>query len=437
MPAFRPTLHVAFLCFFLAMSPHAVRSQDDYVNDKALKYDDYIYRENIRTVQLHERSWELAAPIISLHSNEQLELSFDDLDGDQKRYMYSFVHCNADWTPSDLMVSEYISGFSEANIFTFAFSINTMQRYTHYTVVFPQPNQMQFTKSGNYVLYVYAEGNKEDLALSRRFMVYENRINFAATFRQPIGGDQDKRQQLDFTLSPANYDLTNPMRDVKVVITQNNRWDNAATDIKPTFINGQQLVYSLDEGSNFSAGNEFRYFDIRSLRYLTERVKDIYRDKDLKNHVILYNDEVRRTKPYLYYSDFNGQFAIRARDVIGAPETEADYVYVDFFLPYPVAESTGNFYVLGKLTDWRLTRNNKMTYDYTLLGYKTSLYLKQGFYNYIYVLSSDAKKGGDENVTEGSHWDTENDYAIYVYHRKFGTYYDQLVGFRKFNSLRR
>jgi hypothetical protein len=51
------------------------------------------------------------------------------------------------------------------------------------------------------------------------------------------------------------------------------------------------------------------------------------------------------------------------------------------------------------------------------------------------VLSDDAKKGGDETITEGNHWDTENEYHIYVYHRKFGTYYDQLVGYARLNSL--
>jgi hypothetical protein len=112
-------------------------------------------------------------------------------------------------------------------------------------------------------------------------------------------------------------------------------------------------------------------------------------------------------------------------------------VYVDFFLPYPIPESSGNFYVMGRLTDWRMNRNSKMTYNYTRMGYETTLYLKQGYYNYIYVLSNDTKKGGDETITEGSHWDTENDYYIFVYHRQFGTYFDQLIGIRKLNTLKK
>jgi hypothetical protein len=424
--------------FFLLVSRAQLPETEDYVNDNVLKYDDYVYKPNIRTVQFHESSWDYAAPIIRMNSSEQVELSFDDLDGDKKNYTITFVHCNADWTPSDLMMSEYLSGFFDLNILNFTYAINTMQKYTHYTSLFPQQN-LQFTKSGNYLVYVYLDGDKQNLVLSRRLMVFDSRVSIGANFRQTIGGDdQYNKQHIDFNISPGGgYDLTNPYRDMRVVVLQNNRWDNAVTDIKPTFINGTQLVYSLDDKSTFNGANEFRYFDMRSLRFLTERVKEIYRDKEFKNHVVLYPDELRGTKPYLFYNDFNGNYLIRNREAFGNMDIEADYVYVDFFLPYSIPEANGNFYIMGKLTDWRMNKLSKMNYNYGRSGYETKLYLKQGYYNYMYVLSSDTKKGGDETITEGNHWDTENDYAIFVYHRKFGTYYDQLIGYAKLNSLRK
>jgi hypothetical protein len=430
-----------FLVFFILL-PFLGLSQthppeDDYVNDNVLRYDDYSYKPTIKSVQFHESTWDYAPPVIRMNSGEQVELSFDDLDGDKKQYFVTFVHCNADWTPSDLMVTEYINGFPELNIINFSYSMNTFQKYTHYDIKFPQPS-MHFTKSGNYLVYVYTESDKKEIALSRRMLLYDNKVNIGANFRQPIGGGQQyNKQHIDFTITSSGYDLNNPYRDMKVVLTQNNRWDNAVTDIKPTFMNGNQFIYSLDDASTFNGGNEFRYFDTRSLRFLTERVKNIYRDNELKNHVELYKDENRRSKPYLFYQDFNGNFVIRNREAQGNMDLEADYVYVHFFLPYNVPESKGNFYVMGKLTDWRMNKTSRMTYNYTLLGYEATLYIKQGFYNYQYVLSNDSNRGGDETVTEGNHWDTENDYNIYVYHRKFGTYYDQLIGYAKLNSLQR
>lgn len=411
--------------------------EDDYVNDNVLKYDDYVYKPNIKTVQFHESSWDYAAPVVRLNSGEQVELSFDDLDSDQKQYSVSFIHCNSNWTPSDLVTAEYMTGFFDLNIINFSYSMSTYQNYTHYSVLFPQQNAT-FTKSGNYLMYVTLRSDKNDIVLSRRFMIYDNKTDIGATFRQTIGGDyQYNKQHIDFTISSPGYLINNPYKDLKVVITQNNRWDNAVSDMKPTFINGTQLVYSLDDASTFNGGNEFRFFDIRSLRFLTQYVKEITRDNDLKNHVVLYPEILRATKPYLFYNDFNGNFLIRNRESGGNQDIEADYVYVDFFLPYPTPESKGNFYVLGKLTDWRMGKASRMTYNYKRFGYEAVLYLKQGFYNYEYVLSDDTKKSGDETVTEGNHWDTENDYNIYVYHRPFGTYYDQLIGFKKLNSLKK
>jgi hypothetical protein len=416
-------------------------SDEEYVNAKVLKYDDVTYAANIKTILFHETSWEYSAPLINLNNGEQLELSFDDLDGDQKQYSISFIHCNADWTPSDLRTSEYISGFDELHLLNFSYAMNTFQKYTHYSIVFPMANSQQntqFLKSGNYLLIMYLDGDKSNLVLCRRFMVYDNKVSISHTFRQSMGnGDQYNKQHIDFTINANGYDITNPFNDLKVVMVQNNRWDNAVTAIKPTFLNGSQLMFTLDDASTFNGGNEFRYFDMRSLRFLTERVKDIYKDKDLKNHVVLQADESRATKPYLFYNDINGSFLIKNREGLSNNDIEADYVYVEFFLPYMKPESEGNFYVMGKLTDWRMNANSKMTYSDLRNGYEKTLYLKQGYYNYAYVLSNDAKKGGDETITEGNFWDTENDYNIYVYHRKFGGQYDQLIGMKKINSLKK
>jgi hypothetical protein len=410
---------------------------EDYVNDNVLKYDDYTYKPTIKTVQCHQSTWEYAAPIIDLNSQEQIELSFDDLDSDKKQYSLTFIHCNADWTPSDLMISEYLTGFFDLNIINFDYSVNTLQKYTHYSVMFPQQN-VKFTKSGNYLMYVYLNGDKKDLVLSRRFLVFDNKITVATTFRQPIGGeDQYDKQHIDFSIYNSGYDITNPYADLKVVITQNNRWDNAVTDIKPTFMGNNTLTYSLDDASTFNGGNEFRYFDTRSLRILTERVKENYKDEGLKNHTVLYPEELRATKAYTFYNDINGNFLIKNTNAIGNTDLESDYVFVEFFLPYLNPEPTGNFYIMGKLTDWRMNKLSKMTYNPKRFGYEAKLYLKQGYYNYEYVLSNDKNRSGDETITEGSHWDTENEYNIFVYHRQIGTYYDQLIGLKKLNSLKK
>ncbi len=426
-----------FFCFCLLVSFNSLFSQDDYVNDRRLRYEDWIYLPNIKTVQLHESSFESNPAILPLNATEQLELSFDDLDADKKDYAISFVHCNANWEPSDLVHSEYMNGFFEANILNFAYSLNTIQKYTHYSILFPQAN-MQFTKTGNYMVYVYEDNDKSKIVLTKRFMIYENKITVLTNLRQAIGNDEQfEKQHIDFTLINSQYELTNPYSDLKIVISQNNRWDNIVTAIKPTFVEPRQITYSMNEESTFNGGNEFRYFDSRSLRTYTERVNHIYRDSLNISHIKLKKDELRIFNQYVFYNDLNGGFLIRNKDMVGSPETEADYAWVHFFIPYENTQGIGNFYVLGKLTEWRLSPTNRMVYNADKKGYECDLYIKQGYYNYSYVYLTDNKKGGDETMTEGNHWETENDYVIYVYHRQRGTYYDQLVAVKRFNSSRK
>lgn len=429
-------LHKTYLLLFflLGFSAAYLAQEDDYVNDNQLRYEDYIYKPNIKTAQLYESTWEFSAPLIKFNSGEQLRLSFDDLDGDQKQYSLSVIHCDAKWNPSDLMQQEYLQGFYDLNIINFNFSINTLQKYTHYSIVFPTQN-MILTKSGNYIVYVYKDGDKKDLVLSRRFMVYDEKVTVVSTIQQAIGDDaQYEKQHIDFSIINSSYDITNNHVDLKVVLTQNNRWDNAVYDIKPTFNTPQKLTYSLDNTSTFNGGNEFRYFDTRSLRTYTERIQNSYKDENNKNHIELTPEENRRVKDYIFYPDFNGSFLIKNRDMNGNQDTEADYAYVHFFLPYPAPEASGNFYLLGKMSNWKLDKANKMEYDYSKKGYKCTLYLKQGYYNYMYAFLGDNTKAGDETMVEGNHWETENDYSIYVYHRQRGTYYDQLIGIRRLNS---
>lgn len=410
---------------------------EDYVNDKILRYDDVNYKPGIKTVQIHGTEWEFAPPLIQLNSGQNIELSFDDLEGDQKQYSIGFVHCNADWTPSDLMSMEYLEGFSEINILNFTFSINTLQKYTHYSIVYPNQS-LKFTKSGNYIVYVYLNADKQDIVLSRRFMIFEEKVNIASSMRQTIGGgEQYSKQQIEFAVKYPGLKVINPAKDFKIMITQNNRWDNALSNIEPTFYAPNEITFSMSDAAVFNGGNEFRYFDIRTLRAYSERIKDLYKDENSKNHVVLTNEEMRANKSYIFQNDINGGFLIKNRDIKGNQDTEADYTYVDFFLPYANPETKGNFYVMGKLTDWRMNKTSKMTYNYKRFGYECKLYLKQGYYNYIFVLSEDGKTAGNEVVTEGSHWDTENDYTIFVYYRQVGLYYDQLVGVQKLNSLKR
>lgn len=408
-------------------------SKQEYYKKNQLVYEDHVYLKNIRTVQLHEKSWELSPPLIRLNSEQALLLSFDDLDANLKNYSYTITHCNADWQPSDLIFSEYADGFPENYINGYQYSFNTIQRYTHYSVTFPNDN-LKITKTGNYLVKVYLDGDADNVVLTKRFMVFDERVEIGAAMRQPMDEYRNYKQEVNFVIRHPALDIRDPYGDVKVVLLQNDRWDNAITGLKPVFIRDKELSYDFTSGENaFWSGNEFRHFDIKSIRYQSDRIKDVVTDS-AANYVYLVSDE-KRSKRYYSKSDINGKYLVKIQEGTRS-EVEADYAMVNFFLPWSTPLTDGDIYVFGELSNWGYTPDCKMKYNYERFGYEANILLKQGYYNYEYMFLKDGAKTGDVSFVEGSYYDTENDYTILVYHRTIGTDYDQLIGVKRLNSMK-
>jgi len=406
---------------------------DDYFQNNSMRFEDFIYKPYIKTVQLHDESFELSQPILNLDSEEKLKLSFDDLDADLKNYSYTIILCDYNWEPSDLAAAEYIDGFPENTINDYRYSFNTLQKYTHYNAVFPN-STTRITKSGNYILKVYLDGNQDNVVITRRFMVYQNKIMIDSKVKPAsIISDRNFKQEIDFTINHTGYTIMDPFSDLNVVITQNNHWDNAKTTLKPLFVKDQELVYDFDQDNVFTGGNEFRNFDIKSIRYHSARIADVMTDTS-GIQVTLVPDEVRSFKRYSSMADINGNYLVKIQEGTNS-EVEADYCYVHFFLPYNAVLTDGNLYVFGAYNSWKCNKENLMHYNQKRLGYECTLFLKQGYYNYEYVFLKDGTIPTDETLIEGMHYETENEYTIYVYHRQQGTFYDQLIGVKRLNSM--
>lgn len=408
-----------------------------YGQQSQLLYDDSIYKKNIKTVELRDPNFELSQAVLHLNTPEVLKLDFDDLTAEMQNYSYTFIHCNSNWQPSDLLATEYIDGFAENAISDYQYSANTLQKYIHYSAEFPS-TAFHFTKSGNYVLKVYPTGNPDEPILTKRFLVVEPKITTTDAHIRvaSVIEDRDYKQEFDFTLEHPDYPIENIYTDLKVVVLQNNRWDNAKTGLKPKYVKDQQIIYSNDKENVFAGASEFRNINIKSIRYHSERVADIKQDT-LGNHVTVLPDEKRSFKIYSTDKDINGNFVIKAEDAVNKNnDTEADYCTVSFFLPCNEVFTDGNLYIFGAFNSWKCTTENQLHYDVKRMGYTGNLYLKQGYYNYEYAFLKDDSKEIDETLIEGSHSATENEYTILVYHRYPGTFYDQLILIKKLNSLK-
>jgi hypothetical protein len=433
----RSYLLVVLLALFssLAWAQDKKKADEDFYSGGEIRYEDWVYKPNIKSVLLHEISWELSPPLIDLETGQQLQLSFDDLDGDNKNYWYTVIHCDAAWKPSDLMSQEYLAGYVEEQITNYNYSQGTMQKYTHYKWVFPN-NNIKLTKSGNYIVKVYTDVEKDKPVITKRFMVFTSKVSVAGNVHQAAGADEYmNRQEVDFSILYSSYNLTNIFTDLKVVIQQNNRWDNAIYGIQPVFTKPNELSYDYDDGTNcFQGGNEYRYVNSKNFKFVTSFTDKIYRDSALEWHLEQKPEEVKMFKRYSQYQDNNGRYLIKVEDRDDS-DINADYCWVHWYVPYDYPMTDGNFYLMGNLTDNRFIKENRLNFNYFKKRYEITLYLKQGYYDYQVGFLEDGKTAADMSFIEGNHWETENDYTIYVYHRQQGTYYDQLVCVRKLNSI--
>ncbi len=416
---------IYIILFAVFFSPQQLYAQKALGNE--------IFDVNIKTVLLHKAGFEMSEPIIQLNSNEKLLLSFDDLnDIKVKNFKYTIQHCNARWEASDLLTNQYILGFQEDYINNYEFSLNTMVPYIHYRLEFPN-EYLAPILSGNYILKVY-EDNEENLVFTKRFKVLEPQINIEAKVRPTADYSQrNSQQEIGFSIFTNNFYIPNPGRDLSVIVKQNGREDNKITDLKPVRILGQELDYYFNQQSIFEGGNEFRSFDIKSFRYRSEYVKAI-EFWDNVYHVFLREEQSKANDIYHFEHDINGKFIIRNSDGDN-DRIESDYCWVHFNLKHPFEYQNSEIFVIGEFTNWDFSETNKLTYNSENFTYEGKILLKQGYYNYQYALKNLNDPDNIDIITfEGSHYETTNDYTIYVYYMEPGTYYQQLIGYYKFTA---
>lgn len=365
-------------------------------------------------------------------AENSLEVSFDEMSHDVRQYSYKVVHCNMDWTESDINSYEYVEGFTTADVIDYEHSVNTQQAYTHYYFGFPNED-MQLTKSGNYVLQIYEDGDQEKVVAEVCFSVVESLVSIDAKVRSNTDIELNGRyQQLDIDVQTAALNVRDA-GTVKVLVRQNGRWDNQVVLSRPTFVESNRLRYVNQKSLIFEGGNEYRHFDIYSTYYAGYHVDRVQYAQG-EYHALLDIDEVRGTKnrnagreglPYVTERDANGQWLVNCEKT-DYVDTEAEYMWVHFVLPVEQYVMDGHVFVGGELFGNQYGAQNRMEYDAEQKCYYLYAYLKQGGYDYMYYVQG--KNGVTSLPLEGSHWQTENEYSMWVYYRPFGERYDRLVG---------
>ncbi|RNI22523.1 type IX secretion system plug protein [Rufibacter latericius] len=391
-----------------------------------IRYEDAVYGSDVRSVQFYAKNFNvgdvLAPPVVSINQSSPLVLEFDRMSAPGRRAVVKLHHCNADWKPSQLQPLQFVQDYNEFFILEVEPSAGTKVPYWHYRFQLPRVKL-----SGNYLMEVLEEGG--NALLTRRFVVYEEQVNVGLRpVATPGAGDRYERQQLDFNIFYAQYPLVNPAQEIKVVMRQNHRWDNAKYFTRPTFIQEAQrrLEYQLfDVEQAFLGLSEFRAIDTRSERFSgigIER-RDMSANPD---RVFATPGRSRAREVYSSQPDANGKFIFGSREYGNAP-LNADYQQVTFRLQAP-EPAPGPVYVYGGLSDWQLQEPFRMTYDAENRLYTADVLLKQGYYNYYFAVKG-ANGQPDARYFEGSHFATENVYDVLVYYRPPGSRADLLIGY--------
>lgn len=398
-----------------------------------------IYRSNIRSVKLFKVGDQTSSPVLFLGQPDQLELHFDDLEASVKSYYYTLQLCNADWTVAQLPAFDYTKGFITQRIQNYRVSSGVQTRYMHYQALLPERNSGP-TRGGNYLLKVFLNDDTTQLVFTRRVMVVNKRTAVSAQVLQPFSSQFFlTHQRLTIGVTPQQMPMNafSP-QEIRVVITQNDQWLSARTINRPSIFRGNYYEYSDEEQTLFAAGQEWRWFDLRSVRLRGDRVQRIVdSDTASRTDVFVQTDTERSGQLYLYYRDLNGKYLMENIDN-PQPFTQGEYAWVHFSL----RPSGGRFYaqqdvyITGEWSGYELTDAYKMEMDAATGLYTKSLYLKQGFYNYAYLtraVSGIDRQPSLEN-TEGNYWGTENEYSVFVYFKPFGARADELIGYTRVRS---
>ena len=384
-----------------------------------------IYKEPIKTVCLSQNIRDeliVENLCINIENQGNFNLLFDDLNLTNTNYFLRIIHCQSDWKPSTLNDIEYLTDFNDIPIRYPETSMGTKIPYIQYKISLPK-----LKISGNYIAFVYANRNKRDTVLTKRFSIYQNEINIGSKISFAKSNSlRSTHQFIDLNVGyPATY-LINSDENLKIEVRKNNQSKNVLAKIPKPMVQGMErkLSYQFyDQENAIPGGNEFRLIDLRSTQQRLNFVDQI-NPLDRYTDIYIQPEQAQGNYSYVQRPDFNGAFVIANYENPNNP-LQADYVWCTFILKSRKFEDE-KIYVNGAFNSFETTPLNQLQYDEAKGTYSGKILLKQGIYNYQFTSNN-----LQNNSLEGNHAETENHYEILIYFRKPGERVDSLIGYQK------
>lgn len=400
---------ILLLLFFLPFSCFSSHAQTQQIFDK-----------NVRTLMLTVNDDPTLPPYMPFDGRQHIDIEWDEMSHDYKRYYYHIDHCDWDWQPTEgLFESDFLEGLNDQLIEDFEKSFNTTQIYTHYRLRIPN-KELRLRLSGNYRVRIYEEDMEDEPVLEARFCLYEKEAGIIAQLSSNTDVDfNDSHQQMTLSVGFGGLSVFDPNRELKVVVMQNRRWDSRVEGLVPNIRRPNSVEFTHNRQLIFPAGNEYHRFEILDVHRTATGVDRIDWFEPYY-HATLFPATVDHA--YSYTEDQNGVFVLRSADDYD-DATTAEYVVVHFFLQTPRLQG-GDVYVSGNWTGQTFNPDCRMEYDELKEEYHAAILLKQGYYSYEFI-----QKDGLMQRAMGSFFETENEYQVLVYYRQSGARYDRLAGY--------
>jgi hypothetical protein len=350
----------------------------------------------IKSIQLLDSNFENEKFIFN--EFEKINVVFDELTNKYKNYYYEIDHYDFDWNLSELKKSEFLDGFDNIRIINYFKSYNTIQPYINYQFQIPNRN-FKITKSGNYIVKV--KNSKGKYVFKRKFVYLKQKsLGSIEISKAREINFQDSNQKLKVTINCNDCNFSNNSFTYKLVVYKNYDLHNYKVINSPTYKLSKKIIY---DNIIFKGGTEFLNFDNSNILNTNIEIKNIDLNKNyitqLKNDII--------PSIYTYEPDINGKFIIKNNS--GNPLIESEYSNVLFSLK--TINPTNNIYIIGNFNDYKKNEFSQLKFKNGL--FQITLFLKQGFYNYKYIMKDENK-----NYEMSNFWQTENIYTAMLYEKK-------------------
>lgn len=372
--------------------------------------------QDIQSVSLHPEGNPAGAPVVTLGGNEQLVLSFDYLDNQNRQFSVEVSYRTQTWEESNLPASAYLESFFKTYIQSSEKSFTERPSYYHVEYTFPNP-QLNPSQSGNYLLEVYNyEGT--DLLFSLPFFISEDEGVLQTRIERLFAQRQDGRS-LDQPFSTYRYPpfIDFPQFDLSLSYVPLPFWGHMRKADQVSTITPGQLTGNLNRSAAFVADRSFLSLDLTTLQADGREILE-YQPAVNPPKVILQRDvqHLESTDAYWTGSDFHSSF----------DERQGNYAQVAFTLETDSTVTTNaDIYIVGEFNNWMIQDKNKMSYNRQTNLWEGQALVKQGQYPYTYIMT---RNGALVNLFLGlSAFSIPQRYLTFIYFKDPTRNFDRLL----------